>query len=467
MAGTFIEGVSQVLSGVYTLIKAAVQSVTLGSRGTIAYPFTSDWGPINVMKSFEMDQNGFKTMYNADKTALTAAKVYKHAYNGRPRKVMGYRMATGAATKGEVSLPAAAGAALVLETLYPSDRPFVAVVADGVSGGKVLDIVENGVKRYSAEGATLAALEASINASDFVRVKSKGTNVPSNTAGVNFAGGNNGSVVTATEYAAFLDILEAELTADAMALDGVVDEGILATTEAWVKRVRSEGFYLTFVRGGASAWDTSIGDANTKSLALNHRGIVNVGNGVDGYSAAEMAIFIAARVGSVALNRTLTDETTSYLLVNKKLKRSERISCKQSGTLVFIQKGNYAVIDEGVNTLTTPIDENERKEMGKIRVNNALDFIARDLEAFGDEYKKTKSNTAEARETYAAAVETDYLAPLQTLEVIQPGYFYRPDPDHHSDTATYPAKIDEAFFYADLTPVDSMERIYQKLNVNF
>jgi hypothetical protein len=53
------------------------------------------------------------------------------------------------------------------------------------------------------------------------------------------------------------------------------------------------------------------------------------------------------------------------------------------------------------------------------------------------------------------------------MEVLQPGYFYRPDPDYHGKNPIYTPKIDEAFFYADLTPVDSMERIYQKIGVSF
>jgi hypothetical protein len=376
-------------------------------------------------------------------------------------------MATEAAAKGNVSLAAAAGDPLVLETLYPSSRAFNAVVKDSLTAGyKVVQITEGGVKLVEVEANTIADLEAKLNLTDYVRVRSKGANLPSNTAGAAFANGNDGAVATATEYAAFLDVMEADRRAGAFSLDGVTDEGIQTTTIAWVKRVRDEGFYVTYVRGGASSWDTSIGDANTASKAVNHRGIVNVGNGCDGYTAAEMAIFIAARIASIALNRTLTDEVVDYVVVNKKLKPGERVTAKESGTLVFVQEGDAVVIDEGVNTLTTP-GADERKEFGKIRVNNTLDQIAKDTEAFGDEYKKNLSNTQEARETYAATVENSYFRPLETMEVLQPGSTYRPDPEYHGKTAVYVAKIDEAFFVYGIKVVDSMERIYQKGHVNF
>ena len=461
MAGTYQEGTSKPLSGVYTLIRAAIERVAMGGRGIIAYPFTSDWGPINELTTV-VGATDHKVLFNGDKTALTANLIYKLAFKGKPQRVLGYRMATAAAAKGEATL----AEGWVLETLYPSARSFTAVVKDALSGGKVVEIVEAGIKLMSVEDATVAGLTAKLNNSDFVRVKTAGAALPANTAGVEFAGGNNGHAVTATEYAAFLETMEGDRTANAFALDAVTDNGIITTVEEWVKRVRPEGFYVTFVNGGPSAWDTNIAAANDKSKSFNFRGIINVGNGADGYTAAEMAIFIAARAGSVPLNRTLTDEVIDFKKVNKKLLYGQRVVAKESGTIVFVQKGDVVVIDEGVNTLTTP-GAGEVIEFGKIRVNNALDHIAKDLEAFGDKYKQDKSNTQEARETYAATVENTYLRALQAMEVIQPGYFYRPDPEYHGKDAVFSPKIDEAFFYSDITPVDSMERIYQKINVRF
>jgi hypothetical protein len=354
-----------------------------------------------------------------------------------------------------------------METLYPSTRAFIAVVKDGVAvGEKIVQITENSVLLVSANGLTTASIVAQLNLSDYVRVTASGANLPENNAGEAFAGGNNGSAVTATEYSAFLTEIEADGTANSFALDGVTDEAILTVAETWVNRVRDEGVYITWVRGGPIGWDTTIASANAKSKALNYRGIINVGNGCGGYTAADMAIFIAARAASVALNATLTDEVTTYTEVNKKLTPSQRITAKQSGTLIFVKEGGAVVIDEGVNTLTVP-HANETVEMGKIRINNALDSIAKDLETFGNAYKRDRSNTQEARVTYAATVQESYLKPLVAMEVLQPGAFYEPDPEYHGLGAVFTPKIDEAFFHADLTPVDSMERIYQKLNVNF
>lgn len=466
MAGKYIEGQSEILSGVYTVIKAAVNSVVMGTRGLVAYPFTANWGVPNTLLDYS-GANDFLGMYNASGNALSSCTIYKLAYAGKPKTVKGYRMATASAAKGITVLNDTVGAkSLELETLYPSSRAFTAVVKDGLSGGKVIDIMEASVKLFTIEAATLADLEAGLNASDYVRVKSKGTLVPVNTAGTAFAGGSDGAVVTATEYTAFLDVMEADGEANAFALDAVVDEAILTTAIAWTKRVRDDGFYITFVRGGAAAWDTNITAAHVLSKAANSNGVVNVGNGADGFAAAEMAIFIAARVASVALNATLTDEPTPYGLVNKKLKPAERKTAKLSGTIVFVQDGDNVLIDEAVNTLTTPA-AGQAKEFGKIRINNALDYITKDLEAFGNAYKRERSNTQEARITYAATVETSYLRPLQNLEVLQPGYFYRTDPDYHGKDAVFHPAIDEAFFFSDLTPVDSMERIYQKIGVNF
>jgi hypothetical protein len=470
MAGTYIEGSSKPLSGVYTLIKAAVDNVLLGSRGTVAYPFTANWGPINALVTVQQ-QPEFEKKFNAVVASLTAYKINTLAFKGQPQKVQAFRMATVAAAKATATINDTVPAkSLELETLYPTDRAFVAVVKAGLAGGasKRIEITEGGVLLMAVEDDTLAGLETKLNLSEFVRVKSKGTQMPATTAGVSFAGGNNGAVVTATEYSAFLTEVEADRNAQAFALDGNSTDAIITVAETWVRRVRTEGLYITFVNGGPTAWDSDLSQANTKSKAFNYRGVINVGNGADGYTAAEMAIFVAARAASVALNRTLTDEPVPFQLLNKKsaVLPGNRVTAKESGTLIFVMKGDKVLIDEGVNTLTTA-PAGESKEMGKIRINNTLDQIAKDLEVFGSEYKRDKSNTDEARETYAATVETTYLTPLQAMEVIQPGFFYRPDPQYHGDKAVYTPKIDEAFFHADLTPVDSMERIYQKIGVSF
>jgi len=468
MAGTYLEGVSKVLSGVYTLIKAAVARVAVGNRGTVSYPFTSDWGPINTIVDIGNEAD-FRKLYNGDKTSLSANLIYRLAFAGTPQRVKAYRMATSAAAKGTATLlDVNTTAALTLETLYPTNRAFTAVVKDGFGlGEKVVEILEGGTLLVSVKGTSLAELEAALNGTDYVRVTAVGTTMPENTAGVSFTGGNNGEVVTAAEYTAYTDALEAEEAVNAFALDGVTDNAIIDAMQTFVKRVREDGLYVTFVNGGPSSWDNDLAGANAQSRAFNYRGIINVGNGVDGeYSAAEAAVYVAARVASVALNAGLTDEVTPFTSVNKKLTKAERIAAKEAGTLIFVVEDGRVIIDEAVNTLTSP-GANESKEFGKIRVSNALDQIAYDLEKFGNEYKKGRSNTDEARQTFAAAVETDYFAGLASMEVIQPDYSYEPDPDYHGDNAVFNPAIDEAFFAWAVTPVDSMEKIYQKGNVSF
>jgi hypothetical protein len=467
MAGTYLEGVSKVLSGVYTLIKAAVTRITVGTRGVVAYPFTSNWGPVNQIVDIG-NESDFRKMYNADKTTLTANLIYKLGFKGKPRLVKAYRMAAAAAAKASVILnDVNVATSLSLETLYPTNRVFTVVVKDGLTAGeKIINILEGSTLLASVKGTTVTALVTALNATDYVRVVSNGANMPTNNAGINFAGGNNGSTVTATEYTAFMDALEAEEGVNAFTLDAVTDTTIIDTTVTFTKRVRDEGLYLTFVNGGPTGWDTAPGDANAKSLVFNSRAVVNVGNGVDGYTPAQAAVFVAARVAAVALNAGLTDEVTPFTAVNKKLTKTQRIAAKEAGTLVFVIENGQVLIDEAVNTLTTP-GEGESKEFSKIRVSNALDQIATDLENFGNEFKKGRSNTDEARQTFAAAVETDYLAGLATLEVIQPDYSYEPDADYHSENSVFKPGIDEAYFAAAVTPVDSMEKIYQKIGVNF
>ena len=412
MAGLYTEGESKILSGVYSLILAISTSITSGGRGIVAYPFTADWGPVNELTTGNLRE--LRDNYNAVGSSLSVGKIYTHASNGEPKKVLGYRMAT-----AEAKVAAATVDTWVFETVYPTTRPFVLVVKDGVEDGSIkISLVENAVELTSFLVSDVDSLVTMVNASDYIRVKTKGTTLPKANAGVEFKGGNNGDAVTVTNYTAFLDEIEAD------------------------------------------------GTANAKSREINYRPVINVGNGCDGYTAAEMAIFVAARVAAVALNSSLTDETVPYQAVNVRLKRSIRERARKAGTLIFVAKGDTVEIDEAVNTLTSP-KSGEVKEMGSIRVSSTIDYVVHDLELFGEEYKKAKSNTDSFRATYATTVQQQYLDPLVAQEILKEGASYEPDPDYYGENATKKAKANEAFFVGDITPNESPEKIYQKLSTVF
>lgn len=470
MAGTYQEGQSKTLSGVYSLIMALVSSVTTGTRGIVAVPFTANWGPVNSLQVMGRASE-FDALYNTKEgaagigAATTAQKVRTLVYKGKPYQVLGYRLATSAAAKATATVPTG----WVLETVYPTDRALVAVVKNGTGSGAIaVQIVEAGVILASVEDSTVTGLQAKIDATGIVKVKTAGASLPLTTAGVSFTGGSNGAAVTATEYAAFLAEVEADRTATGIALDGVTDSAILATFDTWVKRVRDEGLYITAAQGGGTAWDSDLSLANAASKTLNHRGIINVGNGVDGYTAAEMAVFAASYAASIALNGDMTDQPLDFTSVNVKtpLTIGNRTTAKNSGTLIFVMDAGKVVIDEDVNTLTAASGL-ESAEMGSVRINNTLDYIAGSLEAFGNEYKKTRSNTQEARRAYASLVEDKFFRPLVRQEVIQSGYSYTEDPDYHGKDAVYSPKLNQAFFASGYTPVDGMEQIYQKFGVQF
>lgn len=456
MAGLYTEGESKILSGVYSLILAISTAITAGSRGVVAYPFTADWGPVNELVSGSTEI--LKAEFNAVGSKLSVGKVYTHAAKGTPKKVLGYRMADSTAKPAEAVV-----GDWTFETKYPSTRNFILVVKEGVESGTIkLSLVENATELLVINAATVDAVVSGVNVSDYIRVKKAGAALPVANAGVKFENGSNGDTVTVQQYSAFLDTIEADGTANAFSLDGVEDEDIIASVVAWLAAVRQEGFYVSFVTGGPSVWDTALDNANAKSREYNYRPIINVGNGCDGYTSAEMAIFVAARVAAVALNSTLTDETVPYTAVNQRLKRTVREKARQSGTLIFVANGDTVEIDEAVNTLTSP-KAGEVSEMGSIRVSSTIDYVVHDLEVFGEEYKKAKSNTEEFRATYATTVEQNYLQPLVRQEILKDGVYYKPDPEYHGDDAIYKPKANEAFFTGDITPNESPERIYQKL----
>lgn len=479
MAGTYIEGVSKTLSGVYTLIKAALAGITEGQRGVVAVPFTASWGPIKTFTKIGARSEFLNTFGNGATVGQTGAKVAAHAWQGpdKPNIVLCYRMAADAAAYATRTLnDTTAALALTLSGKYKGTRGnnFQADVAVNPVDGtkKDLKITESGVLRATYTGATVQDIADAVAADSTALITAvvangKGAAVLADVSSAAFASGNDGETLLATHYTSMLAALETQAFNTVALGTAVTDETILASVEAWVKDQRGQGNRITWVRGGAAAWDTDGGAAaNAKSQAINYRGIVNVGNGVDTYTGAEMAIYVAAILAGLPLSQSVADYKTPYLAVNSRLTNAQRIACKQAGTLVFVMDGDDVVIDEAVNTLTSPLS-GESAEMGKIKVSLILDQIAADIEAFGKDWVGKKGNTANSRQAFALQVEEKYLGGMVRLELIKPGCWYREDPEYHGKTPIYSPAPDEAFFWGDITPVDAMERIYSKFGVNF
>src|SRR5690606_13837455 len=103
-----------------------------------------------------------------------------------------------------------------------------------------------------------------LDATGIVKVTAAGVSLPEDTAGVSFAGGNNGAA-TANEYGAFLAEVEADRSANGIAFDGVTESDVLAVLDAWLRRVRDEGLYITAARGGVAGWDSDLALGNAAS----------------------------------------------------------------------------------------------------------------------------------------------------------------------------------------------------------
>ena len=75
----------------------------------------------------------------------------------------------------EAKVAAATVDTWVFETVYPTTRPFVLVVKDGVEDGSIkISLVENAVELTSFLVSDVDSLVTMVNASDYIRVKTKG-----------------------------------------------------------------------------------------------------------------------------------------------------------------------------------------------------------------------------------------------------------------------------------------------------
>ncbi|MFD0675160.1 phage tail sheath family protein [Cohnella sp. GCM10027633] len=411
-------------------------AVTLGERGVTALALELPWGPAKTLLEIRAEDD-VRELLGFDLTSaplLLAKEALKRA-----RTLLLYRLNAGTkatATAGNLTATAKHGGvrgndlAIAAQVNVDDAAKFdVTTLLDGIVvnkqiGANVSDLVAN-------EWVTFA-----------------GTGSLSATAGVPLTGGANGSA-TNGDHSDFLAALELK-DYQTVAYAGT-DTTLKGVYAAFVRRQREDEGKK--VLGVLAAYPTA-----------DYEGIVSVKNGVvlaDGttLSAAQATAWVAAATAAASVSESLTyagyDDAVD---ASPRYTNSQIEAALQAGELVFTAGNGKAYVEQDVNTLKS-LSTDKPASFRKNRVIRVLDGVSNDCKRiFETSYIGKVSNNADGQSLFRAAI-VFYLEGLQRAGAIR-------DFNSQTDvTVAAGAEADSLYIEANVQPVDSVDKIYMRVNV--
>lgn len=471
-----------VLPGLYMNFKAAaLAAIQSGARGVVAIPVKARWGPDKEFVEITSVQQVIDYFTEDETDGATAYTSLYFALLGGASKILAYRLASAAAAMATTTLQDTAGTpvdVIRLDAKYKGARgnDFKATVQVNAVDGNKKDIkLYEGttlLRTFTFTNGTIQAAVDSIN-NDTGNVwvtatkLAEGTGILANVTGQAFVGGDSGIAgVVAADYTAWLAALETQ-TFNLLALDGVTDGAIQTMVAAWISRVREEGKGVIGVMGGSTAVDTAadaVSQAVTRSAAVNHEGIVNVGTGIilDGvsYSSAQAACYVAGLIGGQKLSESTTYAPTPFDDVTRRWTRSEQEAAINGGVFILYHDGKIVKPLRGINSLIT-LRQGQGNSWKKIRAIRVMDAINSDLQAAAESnYIGKVNNTEEGRASLIGAFK-QYMQTLAMDGIIEStDWDVYLDPDYYGSTKKVDPEPDQVFVKWDARLTDVMEQIF-------
>ena len=436
-AGTFTIQ-NKVRPGVYINFESNPQALgTLGERGIATLPLMLSWGEPNKIISIEAGEDTFSMLgYSiTDPRLLLIKEALKRA-----KILLLYRLNAG--TKAAVTIENLTATAkwggirgndisLVIQENIDDDTKFdVSTLVDGTEMDK--QIVTN---------------IAGLAANDWVVFSGSGS--LTETAGVPLVNGADGTITNQ----AYVDYLAAVEIYDfnTMALPST-DDTLKAMFHAFCKRLRDdEGKKIQVVLENYPLAD--------------YEGVISVKNGViliDGttLTAAQATAWVAGATSGAQVNESLTYQAYDGAVdVAPRYTNTQIITALKAGEFLFTANDNRALVEQDINTLTS-FTSDKGKAFSKNRVIRVLDGINNYLESTFSEFYIGKVNNNDDGRNLLKGECIRYMETLQEINAIQ-------NFDSQSDITVIAGNEGDAVFIEAYTqPIDSVEKIYVKAQVN-
>ncbi|MNO22872.1 Phage tail sheath protein [compost metagenome] len=437
MAGGTWTTQNKVRPGVYVNVETSGGALgTVGSRGITSLAITLPWGAAKVITPIIAGEDTFKTL-GYDITApelLLVREAFKRA-----RTVLLYKLDEG--VKATVTIGALVPTAKYGGTRGNDLKVVVQTTIDDSSKFDVKTLLDNAV----VETQVVANI-AGLKSNDWIVWG--GTGALTASAGAPLVGGANGTVTNAdhTAYLAALELYDFQTVALTS-----TDNALKAVYAAFVRRLReSEGKKVQAVLENYPVAD--------------FEGVISVKNGVvlsDGttLTAAQATAWVAGASAAAEMNESLTYSAYDDAVdVAPRYTNSQIEAALKAGEFLFTPSVNRAVVEQDINTFLS-YTPTKGKQLHKNRVLRVLDGIANDLKRIFESFYIGKvSNNVDGRALFRKEAVI-YLDNLQGISAIQ-------NFDAQTDITVLPGVESDAIYVeANIQPVDSIEKVYMKVQV--
>lgn len=465
--------------GVYiNFLSQAQEAVQAGAQGVVAIIGTADWGQLDAVTSLTTEQQ----VDSALGTGGTLNLLARQALRGGASQVKAYRVATASAAKATTTLNDTAGtpaAAVTLTAKYEGARGNGISVSVAVNASdatkKDVSLIESGsvlevftVTDNDELVDQISGDVSGVNESQYVTAVVAGASNRSlgNQSATAMTGGNSGTSITATEFTEAMAALEV-LDWNLLVPSDTVNTSIQTSVRAYVARLRDEGKKVIAVMGGqsvagmsaasvATEFGTMKTNAQSASIA-NHEGVVMVFPGIvdeqtgTALSGAQTAARVAGLIGRAGFNSSITKQTTGATEVTARLTNADIKSGLQAGLLLVTMEGDSALVEQGINTLTT-FTATKSRDFRKIRVIRALDAVAQTINTSLSTSAIGVTSNDEAGRSWATSLVRQALELFQQAGAIESGFTVA--------ISDVPADSDELYIDISVTPIDSIEKVF-------
>lgn len=464
MSGTFIVGERKVRPGSYFNIQKKGSNASTGvMNGVTAVIFRADFGPLNTAVELSAD-DGYESIFG---TALTTDAI-REVIAGGANTIIACRVGNGG-SQGSIVLRDTEGEeALSISAKYPGAKEFSLTIREKLSDSTVKEcIFYTGTAEFekvefaSGEGE-VSALVAALSTSKSFKVESKEGKENSRIENVSqsaFTKGTNPQVTTEDYSNAFAQV--EPFAFNTICVD-TGDADIHLLLQSFINRIYAAGSLTQAVVAELHTVDleTRIQHAaafNDEKMNyvlnayVNEQGIL-----LDGYQTAAR---IAGMIGASASNTSLTHAVISgFSEIMENLTNTDIITAEKSGCIVLTYNRFKQVwIDNAINTLITPADNQDDGWKKIRRVKTRFELIRR-INNTADDLIGKVDNDNNGRATVISQLQGVGDSMREEGKLVACSV---------TESSTYKAETDSAWFDIDVIDKDSMEHIYLTFTFRF
>lgn len=464
MAGTFALGETKVRPGSYFNIQKTGYGASAGIvNGVTAVIFRADFGPLCTAMELSAEE-GYEDTFGAGLTT----DAMREAIAGGARTIIACRVGDGG-TQATIALNDSSGDKILdISARYPGEKKFTVTIREKLTDNTMKQCIifagnaEFEKVEFAAGAGEAAALAQAMSASKgFVAQVAEGKEdaVLQNISQAAFVKGENPKVTTADYANAFAQVEAFDF--NTICLD-TEDMAVHTMLLSFVRRIFDTGLLVQAVVAEKHTVDLETRMANAAAFndeKMNYVLNANVneqGIEIDGYQTAAR---IAGMIGAAASNTSLTHTVIGgFSELLEKLTNTQMIAAEKKGCIVLSYNNSKQVwIDNAINTLITPADNQDDGWKKIRRVKTRFELIRR-INITTDGLVGKVDNDTNGRATVISQIQAIGDNMVSEGKLIACAV---------SESSTYIADGDSAWFDVDVVDKDSMEHIYMMFKFRF